>query len=269
MLESGTGSGSLTTSLARAVAPDGRVRTFEFHRGRHEAAAAEFAANGLAPIVEGAVRDVEADGFPEACHGAADAIVLDVPAPYKVRACAACAPVCSWCAPLPISVAHGAQVADSVSACLRPGGRFCAFSPCVEQVQRTAAALRARDFTDLRCLECLLRHYAVRSEARLAAELPGECQAEAGPQERGAGDADSAAAPEAEQGGAPAGVVDGEAAVGDKRKRSGASTGAQDVGGKGGGKRLVAIPSMQAKGHTGYLLFARKLVPAVAEGASV
>ena len=159
---------------------------------------------------------------------------------------------------------RGVQVIDSVSACLRPGGHFCAFSPCIEQVQRTAEALRARDFTDVRCLECLLRHYAVRSEPRVAAALPDTSASGA---DAAAAGADVAPSPSPQ---APAETpgADAAAAVGDKRKRDGAGKGQGREGKDRDGRRLVAVASMQAKGHTGYLLFARKVVAADAVRSS-
>eukprot|EP00899_Mesostigma_viride_P006533 jgi/Mesvir1/15881/Mv02789-RA.1 len=59
VLESGTGSGSLTHALARAVAPTGHVHTFEFHAQRAQAAADEFRRHGLLPLVSVTLRDVE------------------------------------------------------------------------------------------------------------------------------------------------------------------------------------------------------------------
>ena len=41
MLESGTGSGSLTHALARAISPTGHVHTFDFHQQRASEAEAE------------------------------------------------------------------------------------------------------------------------------------------------------------------------------------------------------------------------------------
>jgi tRNA (adenine57-N1/adenine58-N1)-methyltransferase catalytic subunit len=84
VLESGTGSGSLTHSLARAVAPAGVVHTFEFHQQRWQEASAEFEANGLQDLVQCSHRNIEALGFPESLHGRADAVVLDLPGPWKV-----------------------------------------------------------------------------------------------------------------------------------------------------------------------------------------
>lgn len=86
VLESGTGSGSLTHSLARAVAPGGHVHTFDFHQKRTEEAASEFARHGLGELVTVQHRNIEALGFPEELHGAADALFLDLPGPWNVRA---------------------------------------------------------------------------------------------------------------------------------------------------------------------------------------
>lgn len=108
VLESGTGSGSLTHSLARAVAPSGHVHTFDFHALRAQEAAGEFEKHGLGQLVTVAQRNIEEQGFPDSLAGSADAVFLDLPGPWKV-------------------VPSGAR-------CLRPGGKFCSFSPCIEQV---------------------------------------------------------------------------------------------------------------------------------------
>jgi tRNA (adenine57-N1/adenine58-N1)-methyltransferase catalytic subunit len=130
VVEAGTGSGSLSTTLARTVAPHGRLHTFDFHQGRAAEAKfsrhfsfktcrKEFELNGLGGVVVSKHRDVVADGFDDVAN--ADALFLDVPSP--------------WLA------------VDHVRAALKSGGRFVYFSPCVEQVQRTAAALRQKGFT--------------------------------------------------------------------------------------------------------------------------
>lgn len=87
VLESGTGSGSLTHALARAVAPEGKVHTFEFHAERANEAAAEFKAHKLSGLVSIQQRDIELLGFPEDLHGTADAVFLDLPGPWKVVIC--------------------------------------------------------------------------------------------------------------------------------------------------------------------------------------
>ncbi len=59
----GTGSGSLSHALARAVAPSGHVHTFEFHAGRADQARDEFVEHGLGDVVTIRQRDVCVNGF--------------------------------------------------------------------------------------------------------------------------------------------------------------------------------------------------------------
>ncbi|KAB2075883.1 hypothetical protein ES319_A06G000500v1 [Gossypium barbadense] len=59
--ESGTGSGSLTTSFARAVAPTGHVYTFDFHEQRAASAREDFERTGISTLVTMGVRDIQGE----------------------------------------------------------------------------------------------------------------------------------------------------------------------------------------------------------------
>eukprot|EP01103_Thecamoeba_quadrilineata_P012328 TRINITY_DN3150_c0_g1_i2.p1 TRINITY_DN3150_c0_g1~~TRINITY_DN3150_c0_g1_i2.p1 ORF type:complete len:289 (+),score=67.31 TRINITY_DN3150_c0_g1_i2:185-1051(+) len=145
VIESGTGSGSLTLSLARTVAPTGHVYTFEFHPQRAKIAEELFKRAGEEETITVVHRDVVEGGFarPEKAEEKeveyAQAAMIDLPAPWAVI--------------------------EKVSSVLVPGGRFCGFSPCIEQVQLTCSALRNVGFVDVTMKECLARPYhPVRTE---------------------------------------------------------------------------------------------------------
>ena len=138
VLESGTGSGSLTHSLARAVAPTGHVHTFEYHEERANVAREEFCDHGIDDIVSVSRRDIEGLGFPKELRNKADGVFLDLPGPWKV--------------------------VTSAAACLRVGGVLCSFSPCIEQVQKTCTGLRELGFYGIETMEVILRPYDVREE---------------------------------------------------------------------------------------------------------
>lgn len=138
IVESGTGSGSLTHALARCVAPHGRVWTYEFNETRATMAKEEFAENGIDTCVTVTHRDIERNGFPEELRGCADAAFLDLPGPYKC--------------------------VKSVSETLRPDGVLCSFSPCIEQVHKTIAEMNKHGFIDIKTVELLGREYDVQAK---------------------------------------------------------------------------------------------------------
>lgn len=137
--ESGTGSGSLTTSLARSVAPSGHVFTFDFHEQRANCARQDFERNRLSEIITVEVRDIQGLGFPDALVGQLDAVFLDLPQPWLAI--------------------------PSAMKMLRSNGALCSFSPCIEQIQRSCEALQKHAFVDIRSFEVLLRTYEVREES--------------------------------------------------------------------------------------------------------
>ncbi|EGD72911.1 tRNA (adenine-N(1)-)-methyltransferase catalytic subunit TRMT61A [Salpingoeca rosetta] len=130
VLETGTGSGSLSHAIARTIAPTGHLHTFDFHAERVEKAKAEFASHGLSDVITVKQADATRDGF--GVDGLCDAVFLDLPSPHLA---------------LPF--------ADK--ALKSTGGRLCSFSPCIEQVQRTCDLLRDMKYTDILTIEVLER----------------------------------------------------------------------------------------------------------------
>jgi tRNA (adenine57-N1/adenine58-N1)-methyltransferase catalytic subunit len=74
VIESGTGSGAMSTAILRTIAPHGHLHTFEFNKLRATIAAAEFASNGLDKLVTVKHSDVCAEGFGAALNGKVDAV---------------------------------------------------------------------------------------------------------------------------------------------------------------------------------------------------
>lgn len=206
VLESGTGSGSLSTSLARAVAPTGHVYSFDFHEQRAVCAREDFEKTGVSSLVTVEVRDIQGQGFPEKLEGLADSVFLDLPQPW-------------------LAVPSAAKM-------LKEDGVLCSFSPCIEQVQRTCEVLRS-DFIEIRTFEVLLRTYEVKEMKVETGAVIGENH------------------DEKENGGQRP----------SKRKHvsneddyavshdNNSSTAATSV--------VMARPCSEARGHTGYLTFAR------------
>ncbi|XP_023239309.1 tRNA (adenine(58)-N(1))-methyltransferase catalytic subunit TRMT61A-like [Centruroides sculpturatus] len=133
--EAGTGSGSLSHAIARTIAPNGHLYTFDFHEQRVNMAKEEFDAHGLSEIISVSQRDVCTDGFD--VLEKADAVFLDLPRPWEAM--------------------------TSLRNIMKSSGsRLCSFSPCIEQVQKTCRRLDRLGFSDVTTAECLLRPYEVK-----------------------------------------------------------------------------------------------------------
>jgi tRNA (adenine57-N1/adenine58-N1)-methyltransferase len=131
VVEGGVGSGALTIALLNAVGEKGKVVSIEKREDFAKRARRNIERSGLSgrwELLMGDVKDVVPD-----LH--ADAVVLDIPDPW-----------------IPIR---------SISRCLKPGGRFCAYVPNANQVESTVRELRAAGFVEVYALENLQREMEV------------------------------------------------------------------------------------------------------------
>ena len=168
LIEAGAGSGSFTHAAARAVyngSPPtkqglsksrgfgegsyGNIYSFEFHEQRAQKLKDELQEHGLNNVVELTHRDVCQDGFipfqtPPSCMNV-NAIFLDLPAPW-------------------LALKH--LIRGPPSSPLNPTTsiHLCTFSPCIEQVQRTIAALRQLGWLEIEMVEIAAKRIEVRRE---------------------------------------------------------------------------------------------------------
>ena len=127
VVESGTGTGALTTALAHYVGPTGKVYTYEFRSEFQKNAAKNLQRSKLIDHVELKSGDVT-QGIEERDL---DAVVLDLAVPWLV-------------------VSHAYEA-------LKPSGIIVSFSPTIDQVVKTTEALRENGFVFIETIECMMR----------------------------------------------------------------------------------------------------------------
>jgi tRNA (adenine57-N1/adenine58-N1)-methyltransferase len=142
VLEVGTGSGALTSALARGVAPDGQVFTYEMRPEFLRAARTNVEKAGFGSLVTFHNKD-PTDGFEE---NEAYAVVVDLGDPWRMARAA-------WKA-------------------LVGGGILAGFTPTINQLEKLAVALRQGRFVIIEAVELLMREFKteagkVRPETRM------------------------------------------------------------------------------------------------------
>lgn len=129
VLEAGTGSGVMTTALAWAVAPHGRVVTCEQNEAMYQRAQRNLERTGLVRWVDARL------GYLSDCvlDQPADAALLDMREPW--------------------------QVLEAVRSLVQPGSVVAAFLPTANQVSQQIRSLEETGCADLKVEEVLVRRY--------------------------------------------------------------------------------------------------------------
>jgi len=129
VVEAGTGSGGLTTVLAQAVGPTGRVISYEVREDMQNLARKNLERVGLADRITFKLRDI-AEGFDETD---VYALFLDVPNPWDYT--------------------------GQAYRALQSGGFFGSLVPTANQVSELLVSMRREGFDFVEVCEVLLRYY--------------------------------------------------------------------------------------------------------------
>jgi len=127
IVEAGTGTGALTTALAYHIRPEGHVYTYEVRPEFIKLAEKNLERAGVSEYVTMKNRDIT-EGIDETDT---DAVILDLATPWLV-------------------IPHAYKA-------LKGSGLLVSFSPTIDQVQKTAIALKDDGFVDIQTIECLMR----------------------------------------------------------------------------------------------------------------
>lgn len=131
VLEAGIGSGSLTIALANAVAPSGKVISYDKRQDFIEHAMKNLKTADLDKYVTTRVKDVT-DGIDEKNL---DATILDIPNPWE-------------------AVEHAWNS-------LKVGGYLCSYSPLISQVEKTVKEIKKHSFIEIKTVENIQREMIV------------------------------------------------------------------------------------------------------------
>ena len=131
VLEAGIGSGSLTIALANAVAPDGKIYSYDIREDFIKHAMKNLQKMELDKYVTTKMKDVT-NGIKEKNL---DAVILDIPNPWD-------------------AVGHAWKA-------LKTGGYLCTYSPLTSQVEKTVEKLKHLNFIEIKTYENIQREMIV------------------------------------------------------------------------------------------------------------
>jgi len=131
ILEAGIGSGSLTIALANAVAPDGKVISYDKRTDFIKYAKKNLKTSGLLEYVETRHKDVT-KGIDEKNL---DAVILDLPNPW--------------------------DAINTTFNSLKIGGYLCCYSPLISQVEKTVKEIKKHSFIEIKTFENIQREMII------------------------------------------------------------------------------------------------------------